>query len=398
MSTLRVLLFSHEYPPFLFGGVGTFVKDLAYGLANKGVDVSVLTGIPTPVKQSYNLPINQDKITTIRLPYPNLVPRHITFQMINNRRLKQILKEIKPDVIHGQSGSCFPAVVSMKKCAPVIITYHTSPCMFKSLSIDSVADGGSFGDFFSGVVGYPVYESSYRLEYRNSTSRVAVSKSLMMQLRGEMNVNGGSFDYIRNGVDLSSLDELCENSCSETPITKKPFLLFGGRLFWSKGVLRLLDLAYLLEKKYRLDLQIVIYGSGPMYKRILQRKNEYGLNNVILRQFSSRSEFLSAMKDAMCVLIPSPFEAAPMVLLESMCMGKIAFMFNLPYAREFTENGKYGVLCTDVADMALKVKELFFGTISTSSLEHQIRSFARKKYNIENTATAYYKQYKKMTI
>ena len=87
--------------------------------------------------------------------------------------------------------------------------------------------------------------------------------------------------------------------------------------------MRLLDLAYLLEKKYHLDLKIVIYGSGPLDKRIIQRKDMYGLNNVILRQFSSRPDFLLEMMNAMCVLIPSPFEAAPMVLLESMCLGKI---------------------------------------------------------------------------
>jgi glycosyltransferase involved in cell wall biosynthesis len=188
----------------------------------------------------------------------------------------------------------------------------------------------------------------------------------MMQLNVEMNITDGSFNYIRNGIDLRSLDKLCSACGSNEPITHKPFLLFGGRLFWSKGVLCLLDLAYILEKKYHLDLQIVIYGSGPMYNRIIQRKNEYRLNNVILKQFSSRTEFLSAMKDAMCVLIPSPFEAA------------------------------YGILCSDVQDMALKINQLYFGNISASNFEKQIFSFARKNYSIDKTSKAYCAHYKKM--
>jgi glycosyltransferase involved in cell wall biosynthesis len=394
---MRVVLFIHEYPPFLFGGVGIFVKELAHGLANMGVDVTVISGRPVPWKseQSSILDNSQDKITTIRLQYPNLPPRHTTFQVVNNTKVKKILECIKPDIIHGQSGVSFPAMVSLKKIAPFIVTFHTSPLKNKVLSLDSIGKGGTFGDFFNGVIGYPFWESGYRLEYENANARVAVSESLMNQLSDEMNVKDGAFEYIRNGVDLKHLDELSLNSFAENRATDKPFLLFGGRLFWSKGVMRLLDLAYLLEKKYHLDLKIVIYGSGPLDKRIIQRKEMYGLNNVILKQFSSRPDFLLEMMNAMCVLIPSPFEAAPMVLLESMCLGKVPVMFNLPYAREFTENGKYGILCDNIQDMALKIKE-FYDSGSASNFEMQIRSFARQNYNIEKTAMAYYELYKRV--
>lgn len=394
---MRVVLFSHEYPPFLFGGKGVFVKDLAHGLANMGLDVTVISGMPVPwkSKQASVLDDSKDKITTIRLPYPNLVPRHMTFQLFNNAKLKKILKCIKPDVVHGQSGSSFPAIVSIKKIAPFIVTFHTSPLTVKALSLDSIGKGGTFEDFFTDTIGYPSYECSYRLEYKSASARVAVSESLMKQLSVEMNVNDGTFEYIRNGVDLRYLDELCSGSFSGGRTTNKPILLFGGRLFWSKGVMHLLDLAYFLEKRHHLDLKVVIYGSGPMYKQIIQRKNKYGLNNVILRHFTSRSDFLLEMMRAMCVLIPSPFEAAPMVLLESMCMGKIPVMFNLPYAREFTENGKYGILCDSTRDMALKIKELCCSS-SASDFAMQIRNFARQNYDINKTSMAYYKLYKRL--
>ena len=394
---MRVVLFSHEYPPFLFGGVGIFVKDLAHGLANLGLDVTVISGRPIPWKsESYsNFDKSEDKITTIRLPYPNLVPRHIIFQLFNETKLKRILKDIKPDVIHGQSGSTFPAIISIKKSAPVVVTFHQSPAIVKMLSLNSVANGGTFGDFFTGVLGYPAYEYGYRAEYKNSSANVAVSESLMKQLSAEMNVADNKFQYIRNGVNLRYLDELCSHSCTSKQNSKKPKLLFGGRLFWSKGVLNLVDLAYLLEKKYRLDLQIVIYGSGPMYKRIVQRKNKYGLSNLLLRDFSSRSDFLREMMEATFVLIPSFFESAPMVLLESMCMAKIPVMFDLPYSREFTESGKYGILAENVPDMALKIKDMY-NSESLPHLESKIRNFARENFNMDKTALAYSKLYQKV--
>jgi len=390
---MQVLLISHEFPPYIFGGIGMFVKDLAIGLSNIGLNVTVICGKPIPNKnpQSHTF-VDDDRFTTIRLPYPNVIPRHMAFQIFNKQKIKNIIEKLKPDVIHGQSGQAFPAIISYKKVAPVVVTFHTSPAVGKMLSIKSVALGGTFGDFLTGTLGYPAYRHSYREEYKNADARVAVSKSLMNVLSEEMDVADDSFQFITNGVDLNNLDELCSLSPADQN-GGKPVLLFGGRLFWSKGVLNLVDLAYLLEKKYKLDLNVVIYGSGPMYNRILEAKRNYGINNLILKEFASRSNFLNEMINAKLVLLPSPFEGAPMMMLESMCLGKIPVTFNLPYAREFTQNGKYGLLCDNVQEMAVRIRDLLSDSISP--LENQVRHYGRTNYNIKKTATAYYNLYKK---
>jgi glycosyltransferase involved in cell wall biosynthesis len=394
---MRVVLLSHEYPPFLFGGVGIFVKDLAHGLANLGLEVTVISGRPVPWNSApySSLDESDNGITTISLPYPNLVPRHITFQLFNKTKLERMLKDINPDVIHGQSGSVFPAIISIKKIAPVVVTFHGSPGMVKTLSLNSIGNGGTFGDFFTGVIGYPAYEYGYRAEYKNASASVAVSESLMILLSKEMNVADDKFQYIHNGVNLRYLNELCSQSSSCNQSSKRPRLVFGGRLFWSKGVLNLVELAFLLEKKYRLDLEIVLYGSGPMYKRIMQRKTKYRLDNLILKNFTNRSDFLREMKEAKFVLIPSFFEAAPMVLLESMSMGKIPVMFDMPYSREFTQDGKYGILANSVADMALKIREVY-DSDSVSHWENKIYNFARENFNMDKTSLAYSKLYRKI--
>jgi glycosyltransferase involved in cell wall biosynthesis len=393
---MRVVLLSHEYPPFLFGGVGTFVKDLAHGLEQLGLEVTVISGRPVPwkmVRQS-NFDRNEDNITTIRLTYPNLVPRHITFQMFNIVKLNRILKSLKPDIIHGQAGTTFPAIISMRKFAPVVVSFHGSPTIQRTLSLISVTRGGTVGDFFTYALGYPVWAYGLREEYKNASAAVAVSESLMNQLKSEFNAEDGKLLYIRNGVDLKMLDQLCSGMDIGFQ-NVEPTLLFGGRLFWSKGVLNLIDLAYLLEKRYHLDLKIVIYGSGPMYNTIIKRKIKYGLNNVIVKGFISRSDFLRDMMNAMFVLIPSYYEVAPMLLLESMCMGKTPVMFNLQYCREFTENGKYGILADNVEDMAMKIRAAYHGG-SISRVESKIRDFARQNFSMSKTAQAYSRLYKKV--
>ena len=396
---MRVVLLSHDYPPFNVGGIGTFVEDLAHGLANLGLEVTVICGRPVPWKnQPYsNFDKREDRLTIIRLPYPNLVPRHITFQVFNETKLRAILKDIKPDIVHGQAGSAFPAIISIRKIAPVVVTFHGSPAMVKNLSLKSIAQGGTFGDFFTGVLGYSAFKYGFQAEYKNASACVAVSESLMKQLSAEMNVDDQKFQFIRNGVNLRYLDELCSHVCKSNRNSRalKPKLLFGGRLFWSKGVLNLVDLAYILEKKYHLDLEIVIYGTGPMYNRIIQRKIKYGLSNLILRDLASRSDFLREMMDATFFLIPSFYEAAPMVLLESMSMGKIPVMFDMPYSREFTKGGKYGILAESVPDMAFKIRDVY-NNGGFPQLESEIRNFARENFNMDKTSLAYYKLYQKV--
>jgi glycosyltransferase involved in cell wall biosynthesis len=76
-------------------------------------------------------------------------------------------------------------------------------------------------------------------------------------------------------------------------------------------------------------------------------------------------------------------------------MGKIPVMFNLPYSREFTKSGKYGILTENVADMALKINDLY-NSGGIPHLETKIRNFARENFNVEKTSLAYYKLYQRI--
>jgi predicted glycosyltransferase len=43
---MRIVLLSHEYPPYIFGGIGTFMRNLARDLSRCGVEVTVISGYP----------------------------------------------------------------------------------------------------------------------------------------------------------------------------------------------------------------------------------------------------------------------------------------------------------------------------------------------------------------
>jgi glycosyltransferase involved in cell wall biosynthesis len=154
-------------------------------------------------------------------------------------------------------------------------------------------------------------------------------------------------------------------------------------------------LAYLLKKNSNVNWKIMIYGTGPLYKKIKKRISDLGLHNVFMLGSVSHAEFNEAMRKSTFVVIPSYNEACPMVLLECMCLGKVPFLFNLPFAREFTENGKYGILAKNVSDMATRI-ESTYRDVDLESMGKEIQRFATKKYDISRVASAYLKIYEKI--
>lgn len=398
---MHAILFSHEYPPFIFGGVGTFVENLALGLQKLGIKVTVVAGYPVPNSSFKKFDINREETTAgidiLRFPYPNIPPRHIWFQILNLKRLCKTIEKIGADVIHGQSGYSFPALLSLKKLSPTIVTFHSNPKLELMMGLYSLIRGGSIGDFYTYAVGYPIWMYSYKKEFETSNAAVTVSETLMKELVSEMgNKSRGKMLYIHNGVDVDVLEKEYSNIYLEKEEMDDPIIFSAGRLFWRKGVLNLVKLAYYLEKKHHLKLKLVIHGSGPLNKNIEERIREYGLTNIILKGFTTRAEFMKDMRRAMCVVIPSFYEACPMLLLESMCLGKIPITFNLPYALELTENGKYGLIARNIEDMAMKIKLLSVEP-DTEYFGHRIRDFAKSKYDVANTASRYYDLYKSIT-
>jgi glycogen synthase len=395
---MHVVLLSHEYPPFVFGGIGSFVESLALGLSKLGVKVTVMTGRPTfsPSINSVDfISFEKTQVELARFKYPDFPPRHVSFQLFNMKRLRDYAADKSPDVIHAQSGAAFPAMLALKEIAPTLVTFHTSPKMLRNLTIQSLTRGGAFSDFFTYVVGYPAWIYGYKEEFARSDSAIAVSKTLMDEMKHEFGrKNKGELQYIHNGVDVERLLAK-KSSTSSISDQENPTIVFGGRLYWTKGVFQLLELASLLRKNRNFNWKIMVYGTGPLSAIVKKKILSLGLDNIIMFGHVDRLEFTEAVRKSTFVAVPSLNEACPMALLECMCLGKIPFLFNLPFSREFTENGKYGILANNVNDMA-KLIDSTYRDADLESMEKEIKSFAIKKYDILKVASEYLKIYEKI--
>lgn len=391
-----MVLLSVEYPPPLIGGIGTFVKNLAFGLRREGVKVTVISGYPVP-SHIKCLGINEEKdpeLDVIRYPYFNIHPKGAIFQIFNLKRIYETVKRINPDLVHGQGASMFPASIRLRNLAPLIVTFHVSPKVEKAIGVQSLLRGGSFDDFVTNVLGYPAWSSICRRELCDSTTAVAVSRNLMSELLEEMGeAYREKMREIHNGVDIESLDREYKSVEGDVEETNGA-ILFAGRMVWGKGALNLIRIACLLRKE-KLDLKLIVHGDGPLFKTVKRRAQDLGLTNVELKGFARGAPFMRSMRRSKFVIIPSYHEACPMILLESMCLGKIPVMFDLPFSLEFTENGKYGIIAKDAKDMVeqLRIANMEF---DLRSYADKVKDFARRKYNIRNMSLAYLNLYKAM--
>jgi glycosyltransferase involved in cell wall biosynthesis len=398
MRFMEVVLLNHDYPPYIFGGVGTFMHELAKGLAQKGLKVHVITGHNVPISSISHFCFQrktEDSIDVQRFPYPNIIPRHTVFQVWNLKKISESIQNLDVDIIHGQCTATYPLMRVLKKKAPVLVTFHSSPLMEKIGSTQSILRGGSLRDLWTYLIGYPAYHFAFLKELQYSDAVITVSKSLKSEIILEMGEEyAEKIQHIYNGIDLRSLDEEYKEVEAEFPESEKT-ILFAGRLFWRKGALSMVKLAYILQKK-NTKFKIIVHGTGPLFNKMQKLIHSLNLKNIELKGFTTKSQLLKSVRQSKFVAIPSTYEACPMILLESMCLGKIPLMLKLPFSCELTEEGKYGMLGDGVKSLANQLMTLE-DSHSLSRLSNDIRTFARSRYNIENLTGKYIEAYRNLS-
>jgi glycosyltransferase involved in cell wall biosynthesis len=389
--TLKIVLLSHAYPPFIFGGIGAFVKDLAIGLSKMSVDVTVISGFPVLRSTKKGFRETENGVTIIRLPYPAVPPHHSFFQLANFKKLSLLTDEERPDVIHGQSYCSYPAILRLKKAAPFLVTFHASPLMEKITSTRAILRGGSLTDFRTYVLGYPVSSLLCKKELQESELSVAVSSTLRSDLLMEMGQKYASkIRAVHNGVNLESLDQDYETAGNGEKESEKT-IIFMGRLFWRKGALNIVKMAYYLQKE-KSGFKIIVHGHGPLFGKMQSEIISLGLRNIELKGFTTRAELLSSLRMSKYVALPSLYDACPIAIIEGMCLGKIPLMLSLPFGLEITKGGRYGVIARDIRSLVNKLLS-YKNTRDLNSFGKEIKAFARTEYDSRKTASEYLKLY-----
>lgn len=142
---------------------------------------------------------------------------------------------------------------------------------------------------------------------------VAVSEGVRGELAAGYRLRGRAPMVVPNGVDGDFF--------AFAPLEgRERRVVYVGRLGYRKGLFRLLDAFARIP--WRLDLELVLVGEGPLEAALRERAAAWGIEDrVRFLGFLDRAGVRRELQRAACCINPADYETGPLTLLEAMACG-----------------------------------------------------------------------------
>ncbi len=335
---MKIIYLADDFPPFSFGGGGVITYNLAKEMAGLGHQVFVVT---TVQKKNLAKKEETDGLTVFRIyskyPKPFLLKAYISlYNPLTAGKVKKILKELKPEVVHCQHIhshlSYYVLKLAKKSGAKVFLTTH---------DVMLVSYGKAF--FKPDAKNYKIgvleqirrarkgYNPSRNIIIRHYLKYVDKIFPVSHALKRVLADNGvKNMEVIHNGIDVEKWlvsEDKVKNFKNQFGLQNKKIVFWGGgRLSGAKGAIQLLKAFRIVKNKYNLsEAVLVIAGDKGFYTdKIEAMARELGIGNLAI--FTGRFG-LEDMKTAFfaCDVSVTPsvcFDSFPTVNLEAMAAKK----------------------------------------------------------------------------
>lgn len=331
---MNVCMLTWEYPPRIVGGISRHCEGLARELVKKGHAVHIVT-LEFPGAPLYE---ERDGVKIHRVPielgHPNFIIWTLLFNHFMEKRIADISKNEKFDVIHAHDWLVASASISSKHYmgVPLVSTIHSTEV--------GRAQGLHSQDSFliDGFEWWLTYESN----------RVIVtSYAMKREIEEHFRLPSEKIDVIPNGIDVSKYEvdvkrEEVKKRFGINPDEK--IILFVGRLVPQKGVEYLIMAAPKIFEQHP-DARIIIVGNGWI--------KDHLLNLASSTKYSHKITFLGFLNDqdlteltlsSDVLVVPSIYEPFGIVALEGMAAGVPVVASNVGGLAEIIEHGRTGFL------------------------------------------------------
>lgn len=366
---MRILLIAGEFPPYMFGGGGTFMYNLSRGLANSGLDVTVISmKFWRGFSRKFEVEEHGSRLRVFRVPIPAyLYPRHQVFQVVARPLIHELIKD--HDIVHMNTGLYYPFLrdAIRESKLPTIVTNHGDPIVVYKTSLNLTH---SPTEVIYGLLHMSESHMAMNKELEELYT-VFVSRSLYETIKTKYKIHRYSIIY--NGLDFAYIDKVVSSSpkTSYYKIIKKMksygyrIMVYNARLYPIKNHLALIKILWFLLKRYDIKVLLVLTNDGITKNSIIKLINKLDISgNVLLTGKLPYDETLRILNLADVVPYVSLYEAHPLALVEALYLGKPIIAFNLPYAREI-----FGLCCLT-------------SNVCSIKLTDDIRKFTEELYSI----------------
>lgn len=331
---MKVVFYTKEFPPYVYGGAGVVVEYLADELAKL---------IEIDIKSFGDQDISSGNTKVKGFPYENPI-----FENSDNK-LKSVFnslstclhmnaEKIDADVVHCHTWYAQFAGIVAKLCygTPLVITTHSLEPL-RPWKREQLGHG---------------YEASSWIEktaIEMADAVVAVSKETKEDVLKHFDIAPEKVNVIYNGINLSEYIVTEETSTLDKfGIDKsKPFVLFVGRITRQKGIIHLVNAIKYIDP----ETQIVLCAGSPdtaeIGKEMEDAVNEVKKtrNNIFwIDEMLPKKEVIQLYSHAAVFCCPSIYEPFGIINVEAMACETAVVASAVGGIKEVVVHGETGLL------------------------------------------------------
>ncbi|WP_445957384.1 glycogen synthase [Yeosuana sp.] len=331
---MKVLFYTREFPPYVYGGAGVHVEYLAAELA-KLMDVDVRCFGDQDQKNG--------PLTVKGFPYDNPAFED------SNSKLKAVFQTLSTcihmnaedsdaDIVHCHTWYAQFAGIVAKLCygIPLVITTHSLEPLrpWKREQLGRGYDASSWVE---------------KTAIEMADAVIAVSKETKEDILKYFNVDEPKIKVIYNGINLQEyVVTKATSTLEQYGIDKfKPYVLFVGRITRQKGIIHLVNAIKYIDP----DTQIVLCAGAPDTPDIAKEMEDSvaevkkSRNNVIwIDKMLDKKEVIQLYSHADVFCCPSIYEPFGIINIEAMACGTAVVASAVGGIKEVVVDGKTGIL------------------------------------------------------
>lgn len=378
-------MISFEYPPRILGGAGTYAELLVKGLRSIGIEVWVIA--------SGNQTVSGESIHRLYVPDTAYL-RQFLFIRSAEKALSCLNSQFGFDLVHYNE----PHMVRSLHKLPMVSTVHSSQLneirtMLKYPSLTLTTLKGLLDLGVRSPIGYVGDITAAHA----SDEIISPSSNLANLLSHDCFVSKEKIHFVPNAVDVQQLDRLPVDDAvlEDNSLVNGGYLLYIGRLSAVKGIHNLIEAFGRIGKKK--ELKLVIAGTGD-YDHALRRQAQKFCNVVFTGFVGSQEIKKSLYRNCLALMLPSLYEAFPLVVLEAMTYGKPVVASCVGDIPSIVKNGVNGLLVkpNDIDGLVQAIARLYEDPDLRKNMGLRNRSVIMGNFTVEKMATRTFQVYSKL--
>ena len=331
---MKVVFYTREFPPYVYGGAGVHVEYLANELAHL-MEVEVRCVGDQDI-DSGNLSVTgfSSEVLNLSDTKDNLKP---IFKFLETC-IRMNTGHFDADIVHCHTWYAQFAGILSKLCygTPLVVTTHSLEPL-RPWKREQLGKG---------------YDASSWIEktaIEMADAIIAVSEETKTDVLEHFNVEEDKIKVIYNGIDLEEYKTTSDTSALEQYQidTATPYVLFVGRITRQKGILHLINAIKYIDK----NTQIVLCAGAPDTKEIaaemetlvtdIQKERD---NVIWISEMLDKKDIIQLYSHADVFCCPSIYEPFGIINIEAMACNTAVVASAVGGIKEVVVHNETGLL------------------------------------------------------